>query len=282
MLQRSAFIDLLKVLLTVGIVFRHSELVGLDGISPAFDTFTRAMMAATGICVPLFFVISGYLFFLNVPEKPGVQFFIDKWRRRILSLLVPYIIANALAFVAYWAAYRFAPGMMSGYFGDNWKNPLFIFWTGPENMSLWFIRDLIIAVLTAPLAWLLVRYTKICGVLALAIVCLHFGMRPWYNLWFIAGAWLAVSGIHVHDPQWLPRLAPAWQAWCFFVYLYHYIPVISLKKVFAALLHPAGFASLFASYMATALVTLTVVSALFLFMKKFTPRTAGVLVGGKL
>ena len=101
--QRYTILDLLKVILTIGIVFRHAELVGLEGRSAAFDGFSRGMMFITEICVPLFFVLSGFLYFRNVPERPGWQFFWKKTRSRIFSLLIPYLIANGIAFLCYWA-----------------------------------------------------------------------------------------------------------------------------------------------------------------------------------
>ncbi len=282
---RIPFIDLLKVILTVGIVFRHAELVGLEGRSAAFDVLTRGMMLLTEVCVPLFFVLSGFLYFHNVPKAPGVDFFWKKTRNRIFSLLIPYLIANAVAFACYWAAHRFAPDMMSGFFGDDWRNPLFIFWTGPINMSLWFIRDLIIACLVAPLIWIWVRYARIWGVLALGAVWIFVGGSPWYNIWFTLGAWAAVcQGDRVS--RLLRRIdcrVPAHAAaWCFFVYLYHYIPVISLKKIFGSLLDPAGTGALIGTYLLTAGLTLGIVTGAFVLLKKWFPRLAGVLVGGKL
>ncbi len=283
--QRYPFIDLLKVILTLGIVFRHAELVGLEGRSETFDLLSRGMMLITEVCVPLFFVLSGFLYFRNVPKNPGVDFFWGKTRSRIFSLLIPYLIANTVAFVCYWLAHRFAPGMISGFFGDNWRNPIYIFCTGPINMSLWFIRDLIIACLVAPLIWIFVRYTRIWGVLALAAVWFFVAGSPFYNLWFTLGAWAAVcqgenadrllSKIHCRAP-----LHAA--AWCFFVYLYHYIPIISLKKLLGAAFNPTGTLALIGTYLLTAILTLGLVTGLFFLLKKFFPRLTGILVGGKL
>ena len=283
--KRLTAIDLLKVLLTIGIVFRHAELVGLEGRSEAFDCFSRGMMMVTSICVPLFFVLSGYLYFHNVPARPDAKYFLGKSRKRVFSLVIPYVIANIFAFLCYWAAYRYAPGMMSGFFGDSWKNPLFIFWTGPVNMSLWFIRDLIIACLMAPLIYLLVRYTRIWGVLALGVIWFSGYSSPWYNLYFTLGAWAAVCQQDATDRllgKVHCRVPAAAAAWCFFIYLYHYILVIALKKGLAVALDPATTWTLLGVYFATALVTLGVLTGLFLLMKKVFPRVTGVLVGGKL
>ncbi len=283
--QRYPFLDLLKIILTIGIVCRHAELVGLEGRSEAYDFLSRGMMLITEACVPLFFIISGFLYFRNVPEKAGVDFFWKKTRSRIFSLVIPYLIANAVAFGCYWLAHRYAPEMISGYFGDDWNKPFFIFWTGPINMSLWFIRDLIIACIVAPLIYLLVRYTRIWGVLALAAVWIWVGGSPWYNLWFTIGAWVAVCQGTAAD-RLLGKIrcrVPAHAAaWCFFIYLYHYIPAISLKKLFIYLIDPQTFFTLAETYLATAGMVLAVMSGLFLILREFAPRVTGVLVGGKL
>ena len=63
-------LDLLRVLLTIGIVCLHATTENLVGSTPAFDIFTRIIIILTKVCVPLFFAISGYLFFRNTPEKP--------------------------------------------------------------------------------------------------------------------------------------------------------------------------------------------------------------------
>lgn len=283
--QRYAFIDLLKMILTVGIVFRHAELVGFEGRSEAYDALNRGMMFITSAFVPLFYVLSGFLYFRNVPAKADVNFFWKKTRSRLFSLVIPYLIANAFAFCCYWAAHRFAPEMVSGFFGDDWTNPLFIFWTGPINQSLWFIRDLIKACIVAPLIYLLVRYTRIWGVLALGAVWIFVSGSPWYNIWFTIGAWAAVcqgenagrllGQVRCHVP------ADA-AAWCFFVYLYHYIPIISLKKMFGAVFQPESFLGLTGTYLATALLVLALVTGLYYLLKSTAPRVTGVLVGGKI
>lgn len=287
--QRYHTIDALKVLLTVGIVFRHSELLGQLGRSATFDTFDKGMMAVTEVCVPLFFVLSGFLYFRNTPSRPDVRFFWQKLRSRFHSLLLPYLIANAVAFGVYWAAYRWAPQWMDGFFGDDWKNPLFVFWMGPVNLSLWFIRDLFIAVLTAPLTWLIVRYTCIWGVLGIAVAGHFVGIGPWLNVYFALGAWLALrksSWMAVADDFFahyhIRPLPASWQAWCFFIYLYHYLCTLVLKKVLPLWLAPEGFWGLLGTYLLVAGLTLVLLTALYALLKKMSPVLLNILSGGKL
>ena len=282
---RYTFIDLLKVILTVGIVARHTSLVELAGRSGAFDVFTGAVVTLTEVCVPLFFVLSGFLYFRNVPDRPDAGYFWDKTRKRVMSLLVPYLIANALAFACYWLAHRVAPEMLSDFFGDKWRDPLFIFWTGPVNMSLWFIRDLIIACIVAPLIYLFVRYARIWGVLALAAVWFFVGGSPLYNLWFTLGAWAAVcqkDNVTKLLGRYRGDVPADAAAWCFFIYLYHYLPAITFKKLLGKFLDPQSFFALTGTYLAVALLTLGTVTGLYILLKKTAPRVTGVLVGGKL
>ena len=326
--QRSKTVDLLKVLLCVGIVFRHAELVGVAERNAAFGAFSHGMMIFTEICVPMFFLLSGYLFFLNVPEKPTLKLYFNKLRTRVTTLLVPYLIANAVAFVIYWLAHRLAPQMIAGFFGENWRHPLFIFWTGPINLSLWFIRDLMYSIVLSPLIWLLVRYTRFWGVLAVGLLW-YFKLLPVYvNFFFILGAWAAVrkidvgggcrrtgpwflfmyiclfalplpyetlklitvlaglplciyaAGLLMDRFQW--EIPSNWAVWCFFMYLYHYLPETIFKKLLMQYFDPSGFWSLMLVYLAVSIFTLLVVTGIYWLMKKWMPRTTGVLVGGKL
>ena len=326
--KRYQSIDFLKVFLSIGIVLRHAELVSLAGRNQTYDWINQAGMLFSELFVPMFFILSGFLFFRNAPMRFEMKFFTEKWRKRVFSLLIPYIIANVVAFVCYWLAYRYYPSMMAGFFGDSWKNPLFVFWTGPVNLSLWFIRDLIIAVLCAPLTWLLVRYTRVWGVIFLGLLFYFVGMQPWYNFYFAIGAWAAMWGHDVKElslktgPWWLLayictfatamrfpelkmltilpgfplllyaaeaitkhtnlKIGPQWAAWCFFMYLYHYIPELVLKKLLGSWIDPHTTMGLFLTFMAVALLTLLLVSGVYYIMKKLMPKPTSVLVGGKL
>ena len=89
------------------------------------------------VVVPAFFVMSGYLFFANV-EKFTKEVYWQKIKRRIKTLLIPYVIWNLLMAVK--------------------QNSLEVnsFWT-PVNMPLWFLRDLIIVSLLTPIIYIGVK-----------------------------------------------------------------------------------------------------------------------------
>ena len=91
------------------------------------------------VAVPAFFIMSGYLFFSNVEEFTK-QIYWQKIRRRIKSLLIPYIIWNLLMAVKLNSLGTLLSGL----------------WT-PVNMPLWFLRDLMIVSLATPIIYILIK-----------------------------------------------------------------------------------------------------------------------------
>jgi len=281
----SQWIDLLKVILTVGIVCRHATWLEIGTEYTVFQTVTKVISWITEVCVPLFFVLSGYLFFLNSPGKPDVRYFLSKLKRRVFSLLIPYLIANVIAFICYWAAGRYFPELVSGFFGDRLHDPLFVFWSGPVNLSLWFIRELMVCCLLSPLVWLLIRYTRVFGVIALGVLWgFHIGPMPLFM--FALGAWPAIRRLHAPKlSKWMEEhpvhITPASRAWCYFIYLYHYLLLIGVKKGLVLWLNPGSSAGYLACYVASVLIVLASLTLLYALMRRFLPRFTSALVGGK-
>lgn len=89
------------------------------------------------VTVPVFFIMSGYLFFANV-EPWNMQVFQLKIRRRIKTLLIPYLVWNLLMVL------KLKAFSMS------------FFWE-PANMPLWFLRDLILVSLLTPIIFVAVK-----------------------------------------------------------------------------------------------------------------------------
>lgn len=275
-------VDLLRVLLTVGIVCRHATMTDLAVSMGAFDSFTQVMVWLTEICVPLFYVLSGYLYFRNAPLNPQPRWFLEKYRSRFFSLVIPYLIANIIAWGCYYFAIKEVPSMVSGFFGDNWKDPVFVFWTGPINMSLWFIRELILVVLLSPVVYLLVRYLRIWGVLALGVLW-AFKIGPAPLFFFSIGA---CEGIRKIAPveRWLmapSRVDIRSRAWTYFVYLYHYLLIVGVKKGLVMLLHPQGTLALVGIYLLSVILVLGVLTLVYGGMRRVIPGVTKVIVGGK-
>ena len=93
----------MSLLLIMLVVLVHSVTTdvkssGLDAsIRPISSAFLVQEFVANGIArsaVPLFFAISGYLFFHNLPF--GFAQFVPKWKRRFRSLVIPYLLWSGL------------------------------------------------------------------------------------------------------------------------------------------------------------------------------------------
>ena len=275
-------LDLIRVLLTVGIVCRHATTTELPVSTHAFDLITKGIIILTEICVPLFFIISGYLFFLNTPDKPDLKWFSGKYKSRFFTLIIPYLIANIIAWGCYFFAMKEVPSMVSGFFGDSWKDPLYIFWTGPINLSLWFIRELIVVVLLSPLVYLLVRYLSWWGVLVLGVLWV-FKIGPEPVFMFAAGACLSVRKIAPVE-RWLLASSPIdtrSRAWTYFIYLYHYLLLIGIKKGLVMLIKPEGTVALFGIWLASVVIVLVLLTVIYATMRRLLPSITSVIVGGK-
>lgn len=275
-------IDLIRVLLTIGIVSLHATMTDLATSTPAFDRITKVIIFVAQVFVPLFFVISGYLFFRNVPEDPSSGWFWAKLRSRFMSLFIPFLIANCIAFVIYYATMQFFPSMISGFLGDRWKDPLFVLWEGPINLSLWFIRELIVVTILSPVIFLIVKHLRWWGVLILGLLLvLKIGPAPLF--YFSAGTCLAVWKIKPVE-KWLmsdSKVRVSSRAWTYFVYLYHYLLIIGIKKALVTWLKPTETALQVGIYLATVIGTLFVLTVTYALMRRIIPKITSVLVGGK-
>ena len=148
--------------------------------------------------VPLFYVISGYLFFWKVSD--GMKSIYAKIQKRIRTLLIPYIV-GCLFFVGFGVLIAIMPGI-SKYVNGS-VMPLFdkpiqqiicsIFYDqgdgSPCAFQLWFLRDLILIVATSPIWYLLLRYLKwLLVVISFCFTYLHIPFIPFCALfWFLLG-----------------------------------------------------------------------------------------------
>lgn len=178
--------------------FHSYEIQGME----MNDCVQRIVSGMLGRCaVPLFYIISGYLFFLKVPE--GMQSIYGKMRKRARTLVVPYLI-GCLFFVGFLAFVEVLPGtsrFMNGGIMHLFDKPLdeiicSVFYDAgdgsPCAFQLWFLRDLIIIVATLPLwYWCLRRMGWIFVVLAFAITYIAVPHVPLKALfWFVLGGQL--------------------------------------------------------------------------------------------
>lgn len=126
--------------------------------------------------VPLFFLISGYLVFQSWDGTTGG--WMKKVRSRVKSLLVPFLIWNALGIllvVGFLAVPALKPTVAEYLQNRTWQDHLFTFLLGPTSYQLWYLRDLFLFVLTAPV-WAFLLQRKVFGWILLGF----FGLLAWF------------------------------------------------------------------------------------------------------
>ncbi len=209
--------DKLRVLSLISIIFvlyihsrfQPNEIMGM-AYYDKIQLFTSEMI---GRCaVPLFYLISGYLFFMKVPD--GVKSIGRKIRKRIKSLLIPYFI-GCVFFVIFYSFVALLPWTSNLINSSSSIMPLFqkpysiilisIFYDGgtgyPCAFQLWFLRDLILIVATSPLWYLCLKHLK-WGFVAVVFVLTYFDVPhvPFYSLfWFVLGGQLTKVKIEMGE-----------------------------------------------------------------------------------
>ena len=149
----SSSINKLKFPLILGVVFIHNQLK--NGISISGQFWYEAVINLFSyvlpcIAVPIFFIISGYLFFSEGTFSKSL--YLNKIRKRIWSLLIPYILWNTFGLLLFIVVRLPAlhnlfpntsleditwPTILSGYWareGDGF----------PFDFPLWYIRELML------------------------------------------------------------------------------------------------------------------------------------------
>ena len=98
--------DNMRFPLVVGVVFIHSFGYGGDFVFSDIDFSNLSTLdifnlfrvcishVLMHVCVPLFFFISGYMYFLG--KDFSFPIYVNKTKRRVRSLFVPYIIWNTV------------------------------------------------------------------------------------------------------------------------------------------------------------------------------------------
>lgn len=208
-------IAFLRFPLIVLIVFMHVNPAGtvINGSSAVMpDTFPvynlvhhLLSIEIAHIAVPLFFFISGFLFFYKT------DFSLHEYKRKLLkrarTLLIPYLFWNVCVLLLKIGTETLLPSMLSGnnapLSGYGLKEWLNVFWDynngEPICYQFWFIRDLMVVVLFSPLIFYIVRYGRW---LAIALLGVLWMFDIWFDcvitiaafFFFSCGAWFSLNG----------------------------------------------------------------------------------------
>lgn len=152
------------------------------------------------VATPCFFLISGYLFFLGFEGRWGWQIYCQKLRRRVFTLLVPYIAWNLIrAFLLYIGSemhWIYQTELLQK------LNPYDIFISSIDS-PLWFLRDLIVVIVLSPILFVYIKYLKLPGV-SLLIFLYISGLWPLQTIpgfSSLASCFFAIGGYFAICPK---------------------------------------------------------------------------------
>lgn len=214
----SQTISWMRFPLIVAVVLLHTFILNrpVDGKvitsenAPFFALFEHVVKADIGeIAVPLFFFISGFLYFNNVKVFDG-KVYVKKLKSRFWTLVIPYFLWNSL-FLLYVAFLGWImPSLLTFKKSFLTMEPLEVlnsYWELSQGLiPLWFIRDLIIINL---FSWLIYKLLKpkysvallfILGILFLSAKWHYIpgiGLRCSYP--FMLGAWFGIKKCNFVD-----------------------------------------------------------------------------------
>lgn len=213
--QESSTLNITRFIMSICIVFLHAyttvQMYPFLHTYPLYQYTGYILSMQCGeIAVPSFFLISGYLFFIGYKQTWGC--YSNKIHKRVYTLLIPYLFWNAFILALYYGA-ECIPSIRE-LFNDGKKlvhdfgftDFLGAFWArkdgGPILDQLWFVRNLILLSVGAPVAYLFVRYARLTGVIALGLFwMLSPGMAyPQSSLFYFSlGAWFSINGRSLTD-----------------------------------------------------------------------------------
>jgi len=204
-------IKFLSFILIIFVVFIHAsnykkaaawEVTYRAGYTWPIEAFVSD--GVTRVAVPLFFLVSGYLFFLNFNNTRSE--IVDKLKKRLKTLLLPYLLWSAGVVLFYFVIQAipkvgvfFSKELIRNYSTSELLKTIFI---NPINFQLWFLRDLMVLVLVSPVLYYLIKYLRLTIVILFAFLWL-FDIRLQVLsteslLYFTLGAYLSFNKINLY------------------------------------------------------------------------------------
>ena len=149
--------------LMIMIVILHAHLLGYaqGGLRFVQLVITNEI---TRVAVPLFFGISGFLFFRNY-RVPATIFFVEKIKKRIDTVFIPFLTFSILGLLFTYLSFLCFPQFFTGenkeiinYGITECLHAIFIEPVG--TYQLWFLKDLFILILLSPLIYIVLKVLK--------------------------------------------------------------------------------------------------------------------------
>ncbi|WP_321424539.1 acyltransferase family protein [uncultured Bacteroides sp.] len=180
--------------MAIMIVFRHSIGLGVYSLHGTLYWIEKSLSEVTDLIVPIFFMISGYLFYQNFDYGKLKS----KWIGRFKSVVIPYLIWNIVGFVFIYSIFSIPfvsahssskiPSYTSlSFIADVWYNNMY-------NGPTWFLKNLIYYIYIIPFLYPIFKNKS--GYILLIVCMLSGNILVQYAGIYMFGAYM---GIHCRD-----------------------------------------------------------------------------------
>ena len=282
--------SLYSFILTVTVIWIHAVDPGFaaglaDQTGDVFTAVERLLGSGLGqLAVPGFFCMSGYLFFRNMPEelrtisadngKFLLLFFGNKLRKRVSSLLVPYLIWNGIYYLIYIAAGRASFGMTEAV-----RSILFYRY----NPVFWYLYELVMITIK--------RMGAVC--FFIFVICEECIANSNYFIAIAATVGGRITGllalfaiVNVAVP--VNVRLPGFTGYNFMVYALHYLEIRAVRVIADGILHAASGMSLSESpvlsaclYILMPFICIMITVPIGELMKRLSPKLYMLMTGGR-
>lgn len=221
--NRLTAFDNLRIPLSLGVFLSHAAAqINLQEVNNSiFDSLSIVVFKLLSVLLPIlvipgFFFISGYFFFYKwTKDTDGNKTwnnacYLEKLKTRFFTLFIPYIIWNVIPLIVliieciwqYGGTSDFIPqlrivfqGKIPAMFWDlnKWDNS-----SGPLNLPLYYLRDLMPMCLLSPLVFSYVKHLKHYGIVLLLLLYVGCmipstpGLRNTAIMFFTLGAYFSI------------------------------------------------------------------------------------------
>lgn len=235
---QSLTIDLLRFPLAIMVIFIHMSPNVISPLGTDFSLLSGQGLfniigivgshVLTHIAVPTFYLISGFLFFHNL-QKWSWKGYRRKIQSRVKTLIIPYVLWNLVPFLmlllSIFCTTAFRSGLNEGWdsmlkvlqnggwhifydyheWGGTRVNLLgdTLWMTGPYDLPLWFLRDLIVVTFLTPLIYVGLKSIgfPLLLILFFAYVSKVWPLIPGFHitafLYFTTGSYFALNELNI-------------------------------------------------------------------------------------
>ena len=212
---QSDTIKLVRFPLIIGVIMLHinpeevviagQQLLHIESF-PFYDYYKFFFNKVLDVRMPLYFFISGYLFF-NRADVFTKTDYIKKLKRRKDTLLVPYLSWLLIYFFVLLIQQTLFSEFSSGNNNPivNWGiyDIYYAIWKGPLMGPLWYIRDLMCLMVFSPIIYFLVKRFRIVPVIAFILIWIIFkdsinisGLSLVGLAFFSVGAYFSITKVN--------------------------------------------------------------------------------------